>query len=147
MRGFSIFRSNTKEAQLQNINSQIVGIKMNLDLVEQQVTQGINAINDLRAHMDNLAYNLKLLKEPGVVINIKAYRQSNNDVRILGQRIKQSLAIYNNVKTQRDALKTQYDKGIIFRDKFVEEHFTDAKVLIFKRKNDVEKYIERGDKK
>lgn len=147
MRGFRIFRSNTTEAQLQNINSQMVGIKMNLDLAEQQVTQGINAINDLRAHMDNLTYNLKLLKKPGVVINIKAYRHSNNDIRILEQRIKQSLAIYHNVKIQRDALATQYDKGIVFRDKFVEEHFTDAKVLIFKRKKDVKKYIERGDKK
>lgn len=134
-----------QELQLRQINSQITGIKMNLDLSEQNVSHGIAGINALRSQKDLLLENFRILQEEAKIVSIESIYQFKDNLKATEGRIKKALAIYNNIRSKRDNFKKHYDKVLEYRKRFIKENLTDAKILIFKRKKDVQKSNSRGN--
>ncbi len=132
-------RISQQEQQLQQINSQITGMKMNLDLCEQNVSNGIAGINALRSQEAMLLENFRTLQQDAKIVAIESVYQIKRGLKAVEERLQKALAIYNNVRTERDNFKIHYDNAIELRKRFIEENLTDAKVLIFKRKKDGQK--------
>lgn len=132
-------RISQQQQQLKQINSQILGIKINLDLAEQNVSHGIAGVNALRSKIDMVLENLRVLRQEAKIVSIESVYRIKQDLTESKELLKRALAIYSNVRTERDSFKKHYDKALEFRERFVEENLTEAKVLIFKRKKDGQK--------
>lgn len=132
-------RISPQQKQLQQMNSQITGIKINLDMYEQNVSNGIAGINALRSHEAMLLENLRTLQQDAMIVSIESASQIKRGLIEVKERLQKALAIYNNVRIERDNFKKHYDNAKKFRERFIEENLTDAKVLIFKRKKDGQK--------
>lgn len=140
-------RSTPQEENLKQINAQILGIKMNLDISEQNVSHGIQGINVLRSQKDLLLENFRVLKEQIKVISIESLYQIKTDLKTVEENIKKALAIYSRVRIERDGFKNHYDKALKYRSDFIKENLSDTKILVFKRKKNDQKSNARGDSK
>lgn len=66
----------TSQALLKDIQAKLLGVELELDLIEQNIEAIDSDINFLFLMEDETVYNINILKKVGVVADLKSYRQS-----------------------------------------------------------------------
>lgn len=125
-----------KHKKLRDIQSRLLGIELDLDLIEQDLEEIISDINYLFLLDEETAYNINLLKQDGIVADLKSYKQS-------WQKLAHIRSKSQELEIRKIALTTKLNQKILSKEYYDREwdilhrEMEDNKViLVFKKRKD-----------
>jgi len=123
-----------KHRKLRDIQSRLLGIELDLDLIEQDLEEIVSDINYLILLDEETVYNINILKQHGIVADLKSYKQSWQKLAHIRSKV-QELEIKKftlvNKLNQKVVAKEFYDKEW---DKLHREMEDDKVILVFKKR-------------
>jgi hypothetical protein len=123
-----------KHKKLKELQSKLLGIELDLDLIEQDIETIDGDINYLNLIEEETVYNINILKQAGVVADLKTYKQSwqkLSHIRTKSEELKGKKIILSKKLKQRIESKEFYDKEW---DQLHEEMETEKVILVFKKR-------------
>lgn len=123
-----------KHRKLRDIQSRLLGIELDLDLIEQDLEEIVSDINYLILLEEETVYNINILKKHGVIADLKSYRQSWQKLAHIRSKVqelqnKRSFSIANLNK--KVLAKEYYDREWDILHRKMED---DKVILVFKKR-------------
>lgn len=125
-----------KHKKLRDIQSRLLGIELDLDLIEQDLEEIISDINYLFLLDEETAYNINLLKQDGIVADLKSYKQSWQKlvhIRSKSQELEIRKIALTNKLNQKILSKEYYDREWDILHREMEDNKV---ILVFKKRKD-----------
>lgn len=123
-----------KSKRLKEIQSKLLGIELDLDLIEQDIQNIEGDINYLYLIEEETIYNITILKQAGVVADLKSYKQSWQKLAHIQSKIVE-------LKSKRQILLKKMDQKMTskeFYDKEWEQLHNEIQetkvILVFKKR-------------
>ena len=124
-----------KHKKLRDIQSRLLGIELDLDLIEQDLEEIVSDINYLILLEEETVYNINLLKQHGIVAELKSYRQSWQKLAHIRSKV-QELGIkkftFVTKMNQKVLAKEYYDKEW---DELHRQMEDEKVILVFKKRD------------
>jgi hypothetical protein len=124
-----------KHRKLRDIQSRLLGIELDLDLIEQDLEEIVSDINYLILLEEETVYNINLLKQHGIVAELKSYRQSWQKLAHIRSKV-QELGIkkftFVTKMNQKVLAKEYYDKEW---DELHRQMEDEKVILVFKKRD------------
>lgn len=126
-----------RNRKLKDLQSRLLGLELDLDLIEQDIENIDADINYLNLVEEETSYNIKILKKEKIIADLKTYRQSCQKLSHVRQKTEELIRKKNSLQIKLNKkinLKNHYDKEWETLLKEMEE---ERVILIFKkRKNE-----------
>ena len=120
--------------KLKELQSRLLGIELDLDLIEQDIEAIDGDVNYLNLIEEETIYNINILKQDGIVADLKSYKQSWQKLSHIRSKIEE-------LKNKRNLLASKLGQRIISKEYYDKEwdrlhkEIEDEKViLIFKKR-------------
>ena len=120
--------------KLKELQSRLLGIELDLDLIEQDIEAIDGDINYLNLVEEETIYNINILKQEGIVADLKSYKQSWQKLVHIQTKVEELKGKRNMLATklkQRMASKEYYDKEWENLHKEMED---EKVILVFKKR-------------
>ena len=120
--------------KLKELQSRLLGIELDLDLIEQDIEAIDGDINYLNLVEEETIYNINILKQDGIVADLKSYKQSWQKlahIRTKVEDLKRKRGMLATKLKQRVASKEYYDKEW---DNLHKEMEDEKVILVFKKR-------------
>lgn len=125
-----------RRKQLRELQNKLLGIELDLDLVEQDLENIDSDINYLYLIKEETCYNISILKKEGIVAELKAYKQAC-------QKLQQIDLKYQELTTKRNVLHRKLQQKISAKEYYDLEWENlhrimedDRVILVFKKRTD-----------
>lgn len=124
-----------KHRKLRDIQSRLLGIELDLDLIEQDLEEIVSDINYLILLEEETVYNINLLKQHGIVADLKSYKQSWQKLSHIRSKVEE-LGIkkftFVTKMNQKVLAKEYYDKEW---DELHRQMEDEKVILVFKKRD------------
>jgi hypothetical protein len=124
-----------KHRKLRDIQSRLLGIELDLDLIEQDLEEIVSDINYLILLEEETVYNINLLKQHGIVADLKSYKQSWQKLAHIRSKVEE-LGIkkftFVTKMNQKVLAKEYYDKEW---DELHRQMEDEKVILVFKKRD------------
>ncbi len=120
--------------KLKELQSRLLGIELDLDLIEQDIEAIDGDINYLNLVEEETIYNINILKQEGIVADLKSYKQSWQKLAHIRTKVEELKSKRGSLATklkQRMASKEYYDKEWDILHKEMED---EKVILVFKKR-------------
>lgn len=120
--------------KLKELQNRLLGIELDLDLIEQDIEAIDGDINYLNLVEEETIYNINILKQDGIVADLKSYKQSWQKlahIRTKVEDLKRKRGMLATKLKQRVASKEYYDKEW---DNLHKEMEDEKVILVFKKR-------------
>lgn len=119
--------------QLNKLKSELIGIEMSLDIVDQDFVEINNNLAYLHVVQSDLIYNLKFLRQDNIVAIMASYNQSIKELKEVQDRIIKYRYLRSQIIDKNDSLIN--NKKLIEQElKQMENEISNDKVVLLFRK-------------
>jgi hypothetical protein len=127
-----------KHKQLRDLQSKLLGIELDLDLIEQDLDALDGDVNYLTLIEEETIYNINILKKVGVVAELRAYRQAWEKLANIRTKC-------DELRAKRISMATKLNQKVIAKDYYDKqwdilhrEMEDDRVILVFRKRKDEE---------